>query len=376
MLNKQYIITSTCLITRGEFRSVIYDLQKYKYDFVPNAVNDFLQSFELKSFEEIYKDTELKYKGIVKEYLEYCLEREYILFIPKDVNKDRFPKLDLKFDSPAIISNISFKLSDNLTLANDKIKDIIIVTKCQNIQLILEKEYIIENIFSLLNCIAFIGLRSIEIITKYKNNYDYTLITKQYKNISFIYLYSAPKNEFLKFHVLGLQQIFSSINDFEITYDKSLEFFNVNIALFTESQKHNTYFNSKLHIDTNGAIKNAPLAKTVFGNVYNLTNTDEILAIINTKEFQKYWYVHKDLIDVCKQCEFRHMCVDNRIPKQRSNNEWYMETECNYNPYIAKWNNEDGYKSLSECGVVSNQVGFKINRKKISEINKVIWGDE
>ena len=116
MLNKQYIITSTCIITRGEFRSVIYDLQKYKYDFVPNAVNDFLQSLELKSFEEIYKDTELRYKEIVKEYLEYCLEREYILLIPKDVNKERFPKLDLKFDSPAIISNISFKLSNNLNI--------------------------------------------------------------------------------------------------------------------------------------------------------------------------------------------------------------------------------------------------------------------
>ena len=69
------------------------------------------------------------------------------------------------------------------------------------------------------------------------------------------------------------------------------------------------------------------------------------------------------------------MCVDNRLPHKRKENEWYHKTECNYNPYIAKWEEEEGYKTLKECGVVSNENEFSINHDKIAEINKDIWGD-
>ena len=210
----------------------------------------------------------------------------------------------------------------------------------------------------------------------YSSAYNYELLTNKYKNIAFIFVYSSPDNKFIKRHVLGLQQIFTSKNQFEVTHIKSLDFFNVNITLFTESQKHNTYFNRKLFIGANGEIKNALLTDEVFGNINELNSDAKISKIIESKEFQKYWYIHKGLIDVCKKCEFRHMCVDNRVPKKRNEKEWFMETECNYNPYIAKWNHEDGYKTLGECGVISNENGFKINRRKINAINKELWGDD
>lgn len=54
------------------------------------------------------------------------------------------------------------------------------------------------------------------------------------------------------------------------------------------------------------------------------------------------------------------MCVDNRVPVKRKENEWYMETECNYNPYIAKWKGEKGYMTLLECDIQSNKKEFKI----------------
>ena len=63
------------------------------------------------------------------------------------------------------------------------------------------------------------------------------------------------------------------------------------------------------------------------------------------------------------------------MPKKRHENEYFNEIECNYNPYIAKWNKEDGYKTLAECGISSNKDGFIINRKKINAINKELWND-
>ena len=211
---------------------------------------------------------------------------------------------------------------------------------------------------------------------EYKDDFNYKVLTSEYKNISFIFIHSAPSNKFIKNHFLGVQQIFTSKKNYEITHNKSLEFFNVNILLFTESQKHNTYFNRKLYIGVNGEIKNAPLTTEVFGNINILKKADDILKIIDSHEFQHYWYVHKGLIDVCKQCEFRHMCVDNRIPVKRNEKEWYMENECNYNPYIAKWKGEDGFKTLTDCGIKSDENGFKMNRKKLNAINRELWGDD
>ena len=70
------------------------------------------------------------------------------------------------------------------------------------------------------------------------------------------------------------------------------------------------------------------------------------------------------------------MCFDNRIPIKRNEKEWFMESDCHYNPYIAKWKGEEGYKTLTECGIQSNKEGFKINRKKLNTINKELWGDD
>ncbi len=153
-------------------------------------------------------------------------------------------------------------------------------------------------------------------------------------------------------------------------------YFNINITLFTESQAHHTYFNRKLYIGPNGEIKNAPECEEEFGFIQDLESPDQLKEIIQTPAFQKYWFVHKEITDVCKDCEFRHMCVDNRLPYQRAKNEWYHKTECNYNPYIAKWKGEEGYRTLAECGVISNHEGFTINHEKIAAINEELWGEE
>ncbi|PKH50528.1 hypothetical protein CXF68_07385 [Tenacibaculum sp. Bg11-29] len=135
----------------------------------------------------------------------------------------------------------------------------------------------------------------------------------------------------------------------------------LNYPLFIESHSYHNYFNKKIHITFNGEIKNTPESPESFANLKEKDFTEKISKAIISKKFQKYWKVHKDICDVCKNCEFRYMCVDNRIPQQRKLNEWYHKTECNYNPFIAKWKKEKGYKSLEKTGVISNHNKFFIS---------------
>jgi hypothetical protein len=78
---------------------------------------------------------------------------------------------------------------------------------------------------------------------------------------------------------------------------------------------------------------------------YNINELKEYYR--NLSSF-KLWAVKKDLIENCRECEFRQVCVDDRIPEQSINGYWKYDSECNYNPYIAKWKDEDGYISVEE----------------------------
>ena len=68
------------------------------------------------------------------------------------------------------------------------------------------------------------------------------------------------------------------------------------------------------------------------------------------------------------------MCIDNRIPVyNKKHHKWYHETECDYNPYIGLWKNEDGYQPLENCGIESDIIDLKIDTIKLNSINKVLW---
>ena len=144
------------------------------------------------------------------------------------------------------------------------------------------------------------------------------------------------------------------------------------MTLFTESQQHNTYFNRKVCIDADGFIKNSPELTNSYGNI----NNTAVSTAIEKPHFKELWFIHKELIDVCKDCEFRHMCVDACPPLQRKNGSWYRAKECNYNPYLCKWDDEEGYRSLNDCGVICDETIFNINHDKVAAINKILWPDE
>lgn len=78
---------------------------------------------------------------------------------------------------------------------------------------------------------------------------------------------------------------------------------------------------------------------------------------------------------VCKDCEFRSICSDCRIYTENNGNEYSKPINCTYNPYISKWSNEEGYRTLSECGVISNEHEFSIDHERIAAINKELWGE-
>jgi hypothetical protein len=124
------------------------------------------------------------------------------------------------------------------------------------------------------------------------------------------------------------------------------------IELYKESLVQNTFYHGKLLIDTE------------FTNYSDITFTKKTSASDNAFLSN----VRKDEVDVCRQCEFRYMCIDSSIILKRKNGTFYRENPCEYNPFIAKWVYEKDYYSLEECGVLCNTQGFEIDHSGLNQI--------
>jgi hypothetical protein len=190
----------------------------------------------------------------------------------------------------------------------------------------------------LIGCIHNANVQSVQLAMPYRQAFytdEFGELIMAHSKIQFVILESSPFEKNIE------NKMFFATKKLHAYHVKKQKQFVSNIPLFSESQLHHTYFNRKLFISNSGDIKNAPECTTIVGKIQEITKPKELIALIKTREFQKYWYVFKESCEVCRDCEFRHVCVDNRVPHQREDGHWYHQEECNYDPYTGKWKEEE-----------------------------------
>lgn len=278
---------------------------------------------------------------------------------------------DRNFEYPSIISDayIIIAKTNNLSEEENFIKIIKLLEflQCKFIVLSFELKIELSTLKKMLDIAVNHNIHEIHLLFSFSpqlHSDEFGEIIFNSKRIKRINIYNSPFNK--NYNDL----IFYLKTSKRIGFKKFKDGFNINHLLYSESLSAHTYFNRKLYIGNQGEVKNAKECNEIYGNI---NNSFDLKNSVLSPEFQKYWFVKKEETDVCKDCEFRHMCVDNRLPYERNQNEWYHKIECNYNPYIAKWEDEEGYRILVECGVISNENGFSIDHEKIAEINKELW---
>ena len=87
-----------------------------------------------------------------------------------------------------------------------------------------------------------------------------------------------------------------------------MDYFTTNRKFYRESLIANTCLNGKICVERNGQIKNCPsIAKS-----YGAINSVKVKDIIADQSFVKLWFITKDQIDICRDCEFKNICSDCR----------------------------------------------------------------
>lgn len=328
-----------CICVQGVVRSVIYDLGRSDFKFVPNEIYDILTHHNTKTVDEIKSVYHREYDDRIDEYFDFLLENEFVFYCSKE-ELDLFPPISTEYDIPALISNA---IIDTNLHSNHDYEDIfnqLTALHCRFIQLRFYTEITLSHLKGILNRILNKGIRGVDVILPLSDDFNK-------KNIEEI-IFEFPVVK-LEFHSVD-EQILKN-TDLQSKYNIPVLFtkekvtdathcgvvspiyFQVNKDLFLESQHFNSCLYKKISIDVNGNIRNCPSLPISYGNVKGTS----LLDVINSERFKKVWSISKDKINVCKFCEFRYMCTDCRAYVTDLEDEYSKPLKCNYDPFTGKW---------------------------------------
>ena len=333
-----------CILVKGARRSAICDLQKQKVDFIPNTLYEILIHDDIFTIKNIKNDFEKKYHNTIDEYFEFLFKNDYIFTRDED-ELECFPKIDLSWKRPEIITNaiIDIDINEN-TVSTLNFKNISIQLDelgCKALQFRFWAFAELQDIDTILAFFTESRLKHIDIILPYSDYYEdnisaFDKMCQINQRIQFITFYKSPFACIKNIDSIEKAAFIYTTGN----YSSHLACGNVirddffsNMYLFTEAQKHNTCLNRKISIDTEGYIRNCPSMPEHYGNIKDMT----LQEAMKHPDFKKYWFINKDQIEVCKDCEFRYICTDCRAYREDPENLLSKPLKCGYNPYTCEW---------------------------------------
>lgn len=366
-------IFERCQLVRGYRRSAIYDFDHSDYTFIPNSLYDILVENKCVLEIDYYKRYFEEEQNTVKEYIDFLLTKNYAFLCNKE-EVERFQKISPEWETPSVISNAIVYLNENINYVEKIINELCLLL-CKDIVFIVTK-LDFDNLELLSTKTLETSICSMALFILYEididNNKLISFLEKN-KRIKNVIVFSAPKQEVIYYNEAQLQLLENITEDCSSCkrFVNYADIFRPNQNLFFESLKFNNCLNKKISIDKIGFIKNCPNMENNYGHISDTS----LLHIVKNDSFMQYWDIPKDRIEVCKDCEYRYMCEDCRYHIDDSNNIFSRPKNCKYNPYIAKWQDEDGYVPVEACGTYSKENGFIPDTKKITGLNRQLWMD-
>lgn len=331
---------SNCFIVKGAKRSLIFDSQKYQINFIPNDLVEIIEKTERLSIEEIQAEYGESNQKTINEYFENLIALEYGFYC-YELEKNWFPKIDTTFKQPNQISNIILENINDFEFLKK------VIFELEKLQVTIVEFMYYDNVCDIIEeiCNLFENtlIKNINLNLLYSEKIDnewLKKITSRYFRISKIIIHSSPFDKSLesdKFDFVNIIFTQKMISNFLNCGMVKSNHFSKEYDHFLESINHNTCLHKKLTIDKDGNIKNCPAMPQSFGNIIDTT----LEEAISHPDFKKYWNVTKDMIQICKDCEFRHICTDCRAYTERTHFEKDIDLskplKCGYNPYTNEW---------------------------------------
>jgi len=375
-MNKDTLVLhlfAECILVKGYLRSVIYDIKRNDYHFIPNELYFFIEANHGKPKPQIIQM--VREDETLKEYITFLEEHEIIVWLEYEYH-NRLPPINTLWDSPFLFSSAIIDIDVNSNHEYGLIANKLDEINCKSILLRSFISISLSNWHSILDKFRHTGVRQIEIISKFSDEYNDLNAIKDListnDRIKSLILHSSDKENiaFYGESGFGLVSFLSQeLNSPEDCFNLSPEYLTVNISQYIEAQSRNTFYNEKIYINNEGEIKRCSSEIKTYGHI----NDTELYTLTHNADFNKLSKITKDKTLICKDCEHRYMCNYSYALQEHDNGLFYNKKECSYNPYIGKWEGQPGYKKLENTGVSLNQKNITFDENLINKLNLELW---
>lgn len=336
-MKKKFHKFNTCQIVKGFSRGCIYDFQRGQMYTVPLELIYYLEDITM-----AFKNTKLEFESSeIKEYHDFLISKE-IIFEADKSDIDNLDCIGFIFEEAykLKISNMVIYVSHKTNNYIFKFYDFVLSFGVNAICFIFTEQdiNIVKSVLDIFSNDDLVFLTNIEVWSQ--NTLENSSFNKFPKLNRIIYY--NQKFELFEYHNNKTIIIHSTIPkiNYNCCGENNIEYFSFNKEFYDLSLSSNSCLGGKISIDAEGNIKNCPSMKESFGNVADTT----LVEAIEKQGFKKYWNINKDLIAVCKDCEFRYLCTDCRAyvedPQDTSGPEGTnlsKPLKCGYNPYKGEW---------------------------------------
>ena len=257
---------ANCILVNGYNRSIIYDLHRRNYEYIPNELFSFLEEFDGASKESVdeYLLTLPEEDQItVQEYIDFLLVNEYVFI--SNLSKDFFPKISKELHSPFHVNKLVVELDSNaishLNSIENNIKNI-------NISSIVFRIYDRKALFEAIGLIEFSHIRNVEFYldNSYVTDEEIEDLINESNRISIFTIYNQLESK--QYYSKGHKALILKTTVPLSTKQKiSLHNMAVGQNLFFESLNYNPFYNKRVHIDLNGNYIISNFPSKIFGNV-------------------------------------------------------------------------------------------------------------
>ncbi len=347
-LDSHYIVFSSCKFVKGVNRSLICDLQRNTYTYIPNDMYDVIinnSNYTIQSIVNIYGIDNLE---VIVNYFKYLVQSEVIHLCTKN-ELNSFPPLNSDYIQSSIITNAIIDISYNNVLYIESIFYQLEELGCSSIHIKFYFKVNIDYLKSVLSSLNLSTITSIELFIPFDDSLTIELVSdfaNMFNRLFKVVIYNSPKYISTETNYINTDIIYLNKN----LNEKSCGVINednfvINFETYFEGLKYNSCLNRKISIDRFGEIKNCPSMAKSYGNIIDT----KIIETVVNPEYTKLWFVNKNIINTCNVCEHRFICTDCRAFLENPLDEYSKPLKCGYDPYTNKWENwsDNPIKSFS-----------------------------
>ncbi len=334
-LKAVFSLFACCLPVKGARRSLVCDLQRQSFQFIPNGLYEILTEHAGETVDQIKAAYEHEYDTEIDEYFAFLLHHEFGFWCG---HPQRFPPIDLTWEAPERITNAILDLDERSDHDIPKILAELDDLGCKALEVRCFHATPLCELRALLEAALQSRLRSIDLLAGFTPELTPEVLASlvaEHRRVSSVVVHSAPANRRLPPTQTGVTMEFRAevIGSPACCGKIHPGYFVVDLETFAEGLRHNTCLNRKISVDARGEIRNCPSLPRSFGNARQVS----LHSALAHRDFAALWSINKDQIDICKDCEFRYVCTDCRAYLQSPSDLYSKPSKCGYDPYTAEW---------------------------------------